>query len=121
MPRLAVTPSQATILRHPAVVKGKPRSDVKTTFDTGSREVTPDQVDHLAVIALIRSTAPLPPIRARCSWSKATPMPWAPRLTTCLYQTGARNRSRFCSLSCSLCLQRKSDESFCYWQTRTLG
>ena len=35
-PSLAATPSRATILRHPAVVKGEPRSDVNTNGDGGS-------------------------------------------------------------------------------------
>jgi hypothetical protein len=35
-PSLATTPSRATILRHPAVVKGAPRSDVNTNGDGGS-------------------------------------------------------------------------------------
>ena len=35
-PSLAATPSRATILRHPAVVKGEPRSEVNTNGDFGS-------------------------------------------------------------------------------------
>jgi hypothetical protein len=34
-PSLAATPSRATILRHPAVVKGEPRSDVNTNGEAG--------------------------------------------------------------------------------------
>jgi hypothetical protein len=35
-PNLAATPSRATIFRHPAVVKGAPRSDANTNGDRGS-------------------------------------------------------------------------------------
>ena len=35
-PSLAATPSRATILRHPAVVKGEPRSEANTNDDGGS-------------------------------------------------------------------------------------
>lgn len=59
--------------------------------------------------SLIRSTVPLPPTRARCFWSKATPMPWAPRLTTCRCQIGARI-GRVSTRSAVRCTGRESDD-----------
>ena len=60
-----------------------PRVDLDTvTFDTGSWEVTPDQVEHLAVIAdgINRAIAANP---SEVFLVKATPTLSAPTSTTC--------------------------------------
>ena len=76
-----------------------PRVDLDTvTFDTGSWEVTPDQVDRLAAIAdsINRAVAANP---SEVFLVEGHTDAVGPRLTTCRCQTGARNRSDWCSFA----------------------
>ena len=80
-----------------------PRVDLDITFETGSWQLSPEQVDRLAAIAEGINRGDPAQSRARCSWSRAIPTRSAPMSTTCRCRTGAPRRSRSRSPSSSRC------------------